>query len=84
MEPGHDPTKYCDDCAHLVAEELETENAKLKKGIQEGALLIAQLGLVAQAVQKHLPALKSMAGQIIHPENNTFRRMVNDFEEVLK
>ena len=36
------------------------------------------------AVRKHLPALKQMAAQIISPKDNTFSRMVNDFEKALE
>jgi len=34
------------------------------------------------AIRKHLPALKKMAAQIVHPQSNIFSKMVEDFEEV--
>src|SRR5262245_38447248 len=37
-----------------------------------------------EVIRKHLPALKKMAGQIIHPSENTFSRMVRDFEDAIK
>lgn len=36
------------------------------------------------AIEKHLPALRQMAGQVIHPADNTFSRMTKDFEEAIK
>lgn len=36
------------------------------------------------AIQKHLPALKQMASQVISPPNNVFSKMVADFEAALK
>lgn len=35
-------------------------------------------------VLRHLPAIKEMASQILSPADNTFLRMVRDFEEALK
>lgn len=34
-----------------------------------------------EAIRKHLPSLKTMARQIIHPTENTFSRMVKDLEK---
>lgn len=36
------------------------------------------------AIRKHLPALEAMAGQVLSPKENTFSRMVRDFQEALK
>lgn len=36
------------------------------------------------AIEKHLPALKTMAGQVISPKENTFSKMVKDFEDAIK
>jgi hypothetical protein len=79
FEIGDDPTTFCNDCAHIVADELTTENAKLKEGIQEAALLIAKHVQLAKAVEKHLPSLKSLGGyQMIW-----VRKIVEDFEKAM-
>lgn len=44
----------------------------------------ARATAMLQAIQKHLPALKEMADQIIHAKRNVFREMVNDFETSMK
>ena len=38
---------------------------------------------MAEAITKHLPAMKEMARQVISPANNVFSRMVADFEKAL-
>lgn len=44
---------------------------------------LRQNAALRRAIQEHLPALKQMAGQIISPKDNTFSRMVKDFETAL-
>lgn len=41
------------------------------------------LDATQDAIRKHLPALKKMAAQVVHPKNNAFSRMVKDFEKAL-
>lgn len=43
----------------------------------------AKQAAMKRAIEKHLPALSQMAGQIISPKNNTFSKMVADFENAL-
>lgn len=43
----------------------------------------AREAAMQEAIEKHLPALKEMAGQILCPKENTFSKMVHDLERAI-
>lgn len=43
----------------------------------------AERDALKAAIEKHLPALRQMAAQVISPPNNVLSNMVKDFEAVL-
>lgn len=70
-----------------IARSLRMVEARAKrkaKAMRDKLFQAAQRKAMAEAIEKHLPALKQMAEQVIHPTDNTFSRMVRDFEQALR